>query len=222
MRILVIEDDPKIREFLQKSLKAECYAVDAAETGDEGAHLASINEYDAIVLDNILPHRTGLDICRDIRSQGKSVPILVLSVQDDTNMKVRALNAGADDYLTKPFSLEELVARLHALTRRPAHIVEEVLSSHDISLDSKRHVVTKSLKEVTLTRKEFMLLEYLMQNKGYAVTRAMIMEHVWDMYADPFSNTIESHILSLRRKLKASGGPGEVIETVPGRGYKIS
>ena len=145
----------------------------------------------------------------------------MLSIQADTNMIVRTLDAGADDYLTKPFSFDELIARIRALLRRPLGITEDVLSAHDIILDTKRHVVSRAGVEIMLTRKEFMLLEYLLRNQGSVVTRAMIMEHVWDMYADPFSNTIESHILSVRKKITAADGD-RVIETVPGRGYRIA
>jgi len=221
MRLLVVEDDPKIRRFLKKSLDDEFYAVDIAEDGETGSRLANINEYDAIILDNMLPHKTGLEICRELREKRKSTPILILSVRSETDMKVRALNAGADDYLTKPFSLEELIARLRALLRRPLQVTDEILTAHSFALDIKRRIVKHGDTEIVLTRKEFMLLEYLMQNKGYVVSRAMIMEHVWDMYADPFSNTIESHVLSLRRKLKVASEE-KIVETIPGRGYRIS
>lgn len=220
MRILIVEDETKIRGFLKKGLEAEFYAVDAVSDGEEGFHLATLNEYDLIILDNKLPNKTGLEICRDLRAHDRNAPILILSVQSDTDMKVRALDAGADDYLTKPFSFDELIARMRALLRRPLQVSEEILTTHDITLDSKRHIVRRNNEEITLTRKEFMLLEYLLKNKGYAVTRAMIMEHVWDMYADPFSNTIESHILSLRKKINMAS-EDVIIETVPGRGYRI-
>ncbi|MFT7506911.1 MAG: DNA-binding response OmpR family regulator [Acidimicrobiales bacterium] len=220
MRVLVVEDEEKIRIFLKKSLEAECFAVDAVSDGNEGLELALLNEYDIILLDNVLPNKTGLEICSDIRHAGKMVPIIMLSVRSETDIKVRALNAGADDYLTKPFSFEELVARVHALLRRPAILEEEILTISDVTLDTKQHVVTRRKEEIKLTRKEFMLLEYLMKNEGIVLSRGMLMEHVWDMNADPFSNTIESHILSLRRKLGHTKR-NDLIQTVPGRGYKI-
>lgn len=220
MRILVVEDDEKIRDFLKKSLEAECFSVDAVEDGLEGYQLGQLNAYDFIILDNVLPNMNGLEICSRLRQEQKNTPILILSVQTEVDIKVRALDAGADDYLTKPFSLQELTARIRALMRRPAQVEEEVLVVQDITLDTKRHVVLREKVEVHLTRKEFMLLEYLMRNVGAVLSRAMIMEHVWDMYADPFSNTIESHILSLRRKL-GSKKESPIIHTVAGRGYKI-
>lgn len=221
MKILVVEDDYKIRVFLKKSLEAECFSVDAVDDGLEGYQLGQINNYDFIILDNMLPRISGLEICTHLRNEGKSTPILILSVQSDTDMKVRALDAGADDYLTKPFSLQELIARIRALMRRPSQITDEVITVGEITLDTRRHIVTHGNKEIRLTKKEFMLLEYLMSNPGIVLSRGMIMEHVWDMNADPFSNTIESHILSLRKKI---GGENktEYIQTIPGRGYKIA
>lgn len=220
MRILVIEDEIKISDFLKKSLEAECFAVDVAGDGERGSYLARINDYDLVILDNILPKKTGLEVCQEIRKDGKNMPIIMLSVKAETSTKVELLNAGADDYLIKPFSLEELLARMKALLRRPHQIESEVLTIDDITLDTKRNIVKQGDKEVYLTRKEFMLLEYLMKNPGIVLSRGMILEHVWDMNADPFSNTIESHILSLRRKID-NKGKKKLIHTISGRGYKI-
>lgn len=200
MRILIVEDDKKIRDFLKKSLEAQCYAVDIAVDGEEGSLLAKINQYNLIILDNVMPKKSGLDLCNNLRSEGFNVPILLLSVQTGTEMKVAALNSGADDYLTKPFSLAELLARVRALLRRPLQIEQEVMTYKDLLVDTKKHLITRNGEELTLTRKEFMLLVYLMQNQGTVLSRGMIMEHVWDMNADPFSNTIETHIASLRKK----------------------
>ncbi len=221
MRILVIEDQEEISNFLKLSLQAECFSVDVAGDGERGSMLARTNEYDAIILDNLLPEKTGLEVCREIRKRGKNTPILMLSVRSDVNTKVELLNAGADDYLIKPFSFEELLARLRAILRRPDRIEGDVLQADDVTLDAKRQAVFVGEKEVYLTRKEFMLFEYLLRNKGTVLSRSMIMEHVWDMSADPFSNTIESHILSLRRKIDALREKGRLIQTVPSRGYKI-
>lgn len=220
MRILVVEDDYKIRNFLKKGLEAECFSVDVCEDGEEGFQLAKINDYDVVILDNVLPKKTGFEICTHLRELRSNVPILLLSVQSETSDKVRALDAGADDYLTKPFSLQELVARIRALLRRPQQVEGDILSAHNLTLDTKRHLIMRDEQEIMLTKKEFMLLEYLMRNKGTVLSRSMIMEHVWDMNADPFSNTIESHILSLRKKLHDSK-KDKIIQTVPGRGYKI-
>lgn len=221
MRILIIEDEQKIIDFLKPSLEAECFIVDAALDGEQGSFLARTNEYDIIILDLMLPKKDGIEVCKEIRAKEKTVPIIVLSVKSETASKVELLNAGADDYLIKPFSLEELLARMRALLRRPKQIESEVLQIDDLFLDTKKHQVKRGGKEVYLTRKEFILLEYLMKNQGIVLSRGMIMEHVWDMNADPFSNTIESHILSLRRKVDNVKEEKKLIHTVPGRGYKI-
>lgn len=220
MRILVVEDSKEISDLLKTALKSEGFAVDVAEDGERGSFLARTNEYDVIVLDNVLPKKNGIEVCKEIREKGKTTPIIVLSIRSETTTKVDLLNAGADDYLIKPFSFEELFARIRALLRRPKRIEGEILKIGGLSLDTKRHVVRRNRKELYLTRKEFMLLEYLMKNRGIVLSRGMIMEHVWDMSADPFSNTIEAHILSLRRKVDADG-KRKLIHTVPGRGYKI-
>lgn len=220
MRILVVEDEKKISEFLKTSLQAEYYVVDVVVDGEEGSFVARSNDYDLVILDNILPKKTGLQVCQEIRESGKTMPILILSVKSDTSEKVSFLNAGADDYLIKPFSLEELLARVKALLRRPQEIEEEVFEVEDLVLDTRRHTVTRGGKDVYLTRKEFMLLSYLLRNRGVVLSRGMIMEHVWDMNADPFSNTIESHVLSLRKKID-SHVVKKLIHTVPGRGYKL-
>jgi len=220
MRILVVEDQLEISNLLKFSLEAECFSVDVAEDGEKGSVLGRTNDYDVIILDNLMPKKTGLEVCQEIRRRGKTTPILVLSVKSDVATKVQLLNAGADDYLIKPFSLEELMARIRALLRRPDQVKDDVLHAKDVTLDAKKQIVTSGGKEVYLTRKEFMLLEYLMRNRGTVLSRGMIMEHVWDMNADPFSNTIESHILSLRRKIDA-GKKEKLIHTIPGRGYKI-
>jgi len=220
MRILIVEDDKKIRDFLKKSLEAQCYAVDVAVDGEEGLLLAKINQYNLIILDNVMPKKSGLDLCNNLRSEGFNVPILLLSVQTGTEMKVAALNSGADDYLTKPFSLAELLARVRALLRRPLQIEQEVMTCKDLLVDTKKHLITRNGEELTLTRKEFMLLVYLMQNQGTVLSRGMIMEHVWDMNADPFSNTIETHIASLRKKISDSD-EDSYISTVSGCGYRF-
>ncbi len=220
MRILLIEDEKGIVDFLKPSLEAEPFVVDIAIDGERGSYLGRTNDYDLIVLDNILPKKNGLEVCKEIRKAGKTLPILVLSVKTETITKIELLNAGADDYLSKPFSLEELRARIRALLRRPKQIESEILTINDLTLDMKRCAVRRGKKEIYLTRKEFMLLEYLIRNPGIVLSRGMIMEHVWDMNADPFSNTIESHILSLRRKINFPGKK-KLIHTISGRGYKI-
>ena len=162
----------------------------------------------------------GLQVCREIRAAGKTVPILMVSGILESATKVALLDAGADDYLSKPFSLDELLARIRALLRRPRQIAGEILTFDDLTLNTKAHTVHRAKKEIHLTPKEFMLLEYLLRNQGAVLSRSMMLEHVWNMDTDPFSNTIESHILSLRRKIDRDGKRG-IIHTVPGVGYKI-
>ena len=220
MRILVVEDEKEIRNFLKKSLEAECYAVDTADDGEKGLDFARNNKYDLLLLDNIMPERTGKEMCEILRKEGRNVPILMLSVKSEATTKVDLLNAGADDYLTKPFSIDELSARIKALLRRPNKIEQEIYKLDDLTLDVSRHAAKRADKEIYLARKEFALLSYLMQNKGVVLSRSMIMEHVWDMSADPFSNTIESHIVSLRKKIDIPGKK-KLIHTIQGRGYKI-
>lgn len=221
MRLLVVEDEKKIRDFLKKTLEAEYFVVDTKVDGEEGSFAARTNNYDLIILDNLLPKKNGVQICREIRSTGKTLPILMLSVKWEASTKVELLNAGADDYLVKPFSFEELLARVSALLRRPPPVQQnQILIIGDLSLNKRKHEVTREGEKIYLTRKEFMLLEYLMRNRGTVLSRGMIMEHVWDMNADPFSNTIESHILSLRRKVDTAGKT-KLIITVPGYGYKL-
>ncbi len=220
MRALVIDGEGAVRDLLTQNLKAHCFAVDVAKDGNQGSYLARTNEYDIIILDNMMPEKNGEEVCAEIRATGRTVPIIVLSVLSETGRKVELLNAGADDYMTKPFSFEELMARIRALQRRPNKIEGDILTIDDLELDIKNQSVKRDGDGIYLTRKEFMLLEYLMRNQGTVLSRSMIMEHVWDMDSDPFSNTIESHILSLRKKLQNNGRP-KLIYTVPGRGYKI-
>ncbi len=219
MRILIVEDDTDIRVALAANLKAASYAVDIAEDGEKGSYLARANDYDLVILDYILPKRDGYRICRDIRESQKAMPILMLSVKGTIDDKVDLLDAGADDYLPKPFSFEELNARVKALLRRPREIKNPIIIAGDMTIDSDKQSVTRGNKGIYLTRKEFALLEYLARNKGRVVSRGQIMEHVWDMGSDPFSNTIEAHILNLRKKLGVR--KQKLIHTVPGRGYKF-
>ncbi|MBP6949237.1 MAG: response regulator transcription factor [Candidatus Pacebacteria bacterium] len=220
MRILIVEDEEGIAAFLKAGLESEYFAVDVAEDGEQGSYLARTNDYDIIVLDNMLPKKTGSEVCEEIRKDGKNTPIIMLSAVSELGVKVELLNKGADDYLTKPFSLEELIARIRALLRRPKAVSSEILQIDDLIMDTKRHVTKRGDKEIYLTRKEFMLLELLMKKGGSVVSRGAIMEHVWDMNVDPFSNTIESHILNIRKKISVKG-KSELISTLPGIGYKI-
>jgi DNA-binding response OmpR family regulator len=220
MRILIIEDDLETRDFLKSALEAETYAVDATSDGEKGSYMARTNDYDLIILDNNLPKKNGKEICLDVRNAKKNIPILILSVLGEYDKKVDLLDTGADDYLTKPFSFQELLARIRALMRRPTTLTENIITIDDLVLDTIKQTVKRDKKGIYLTRKEFSLLEYLMRNKGKVVSRGTIMEHVWNIDTDPFSNTIEAHILNIRKKIRGHRKP-ELIHNVPGRGYKI-
>ncbi|HSE34578.1 MAG TPA: response regulator transcription factor [Candidatus Paceibacterota bacterium] len=221
MRVLIIEDEAMIADFLEKSIVAEFFCVDMSSDGEEGSYLARTNDYDIVVLDNLLPRKSGLEVCKEIRESGKTMPIIVLSVEHSVPVKMEFLNAGADDYLTKPFLFGELLARMRALLRRSSQMHGQVLAADDLLLDTHRHTVERAKKEIHLTRKEFMLLEYLLHNTDSVVSRRMILEHVWNMDTDPFSNTIESHIKSLRKKVDR-GYRRPLIQTISGVGYKLS
>ncbi len=220
MRLLLIEDEPNIINFLKPSLEAEGFAVDVSEDGEEGLYIARMGDYDIIVLDNILPNKTGLEICKELREKGKTTPIIVLSVRTETNIKVNLLNAGADDYLSKPFSIDELFARIRALLRRPQGLKGSVLQLDDLILDITLQRAVRARKNIELSSKEIMLLEYMLRNAGSILSRAMIMEHVWDMSVDPFSRTIDIHIQNLRKKIDLPGMK-KLIHTQPRRGYRI-
>jgi two-component system, OmpR family, response regulator len=220
MRALIIDDDPVIRVQLAEHLKALHFAVDTSGDGTQGSYLARTADYDIIILDYMLPEKQGPAVCQEIRRVGRTVPILMLSALSDSWRKVEMLNHGADDYLVKPFSTEELSARIRALLRRPRKLESEVFTIDDLRIDTRQQTVRRGSRGIYLTRKEFMLLEYLMRNQGAVLSRGMILEHVWDAANDPFSNTIESHVMTLRKKLE---GPDslKLIHTIPGRGYKL-
>jgi DNA-binding response OmpR family regulator len=219
MRILIVEDDTNLVEQLKKNLEAQTFAVDTAKNGIDGSYLARVNDYDIIILDNLLPKKNGADVCRDIRNANKTTPIIIVSETTDIKEKITLLHEGADDHIVKPFSFDELLARIYAILRRPALKHKPVLDIDVVKLDCHNQQVTRNEKRVYLTRKEYALLEYLMRNKGSVVSRGMIMEHVWNDETDPFSNTIESHILNLRKKIDSKRR--RLIHNIPGRGYKI-
>ena len=220
MRILVIDDDPKISDFLKSNLETELFAVDVATDGEKGAFLGRCNDYDLIILDNVLPKKNGLEVCREIREKKKGVKIMMLSALADVTTKVNLLEDGADDYLTKPFSFKELLARVKVLLRRPDVTTKEIIKIGDLVIDANNHEVKRGEKGINLTRKEFMLLEYLAKNAGRTLTQLDIMEHVWDMELDSFSHTLKSHVRNLRAKIDG-GRKMSIIQTVNGRGYKM-
>jgi heavy metal response regulator len=220
MRILVIEDEAKIAQFIKRGLKEEGYAVDVAHDGEEGHFLLSSNEYDAIILDLMLPKMDGLTLCRTLRKEGNQTPIIMLTAKDTVKDKVKGLDSGADDYLPKPFAFEELLARVRVVLRKKDSRVQTQLKVDDLSLDLLTHKVTRQEREIDLTVKEYALLEYLMRNAGNIVTRTMISEHVWDINFDTFTNVIDVYINYLRNKID-SGFADKMIHTVRGKGYLL-
>jgi heavy metal response regulator len=220
MRILIIEDDPNMVRFIEKGLKEERYAVDAAKDGEEGFLLASVNPYDLIILDIMLPKLDGLAVCSKLRANRKRVPILMLTAREAVEDRVSGLDAGADDYLTKPFAFAELLARVRALLRRgTAHPVGR-LKAADLELDPVSHRVWRAGREIVLTNKEFALLEYLLRNANQVMTRTSIIEHVWDIHFDSLTNIVDVHIRALRAKMDRDFAPS-LIHTVRGVGYVL-
>ncbi len=220
MKILVVEDQEETAATLKARLESECYAVDVEHDGERGAYRARTNDYDLILLDNMLPGKKGGQICKELREYKMTVPILILSVQSDIEDKVGLLNCGADDYVTKPFSYVELSARVRALLRRPKHAETGSLTLGDLTLDRDTYAASRGGHPIRLTPKEFSILEYFMKHQGKVLTRGMILEHVWDDSADPLSNSIETHIVNLRKKIDR-GRKTKLIHTVPGRGYSL-
>jgi two-component system OmpR family response regulator len=216
VKALLVEDSRELRTVLRKALEQEGYAVDEAEDGAAGSFAARTNEYDVVILDNELPRKPGLLVCQEVRQAGRTMPILMLSVRSDAVEKAAHIDAGADDYVAKPFSFEELKSRLRALTRRPRAIQMPTVSLGDVTIDSSRFRVEVAGEPVYLARREFALLEHLLRHAGQVVTRADLIERVWESSVSPFSNTVESHVLSVRRKL---GDAAKLIKSVPGRGY---
>lgn len=221
MRILIIEDDPKLSASLAKHLRAERFAVDIASTGKRGEELALINEYDVILLDIMLPDQDGWSTCAHLRSKKVVTPILMLTALDDVEDKIKGLDAGADDYLPKPFHIGELFARIRALTRRKTDARSSVIEKYGLHLDRSTHQVTSGNKKILLSAKEFALLELFMMHPGKILSRETISEHVWDMNFEPRSNVIESFIRFLRHKIDPAKGPS-LIRTIRGSGYMFT
>jgi DNA-binding response OmpR family regulator len=220
MRILVIDDDPKISKFIKLNLEMEFFAVDVAADGEKGIFWGCCNDYDLIILDNVLPKKSGLEVCREIRKKKKGVKIIMLSAIADVGMKTSLLDSGADDYMAKPFSFSELLARIKALLRRSNAVASDIIRIGELVINVGSNEVSKKGKIINLTRKEFMILEYLAKNFNRTLSQLDIMEHVWDMELDSFSNTLKTHIGSLRKKIDAKNKKS-FIETVNGRGYKM-
>ncbi|OFZ18986.1 MAG: DNA-binding response regulator [Bdellovibrionales bacterium GWB1_55_8] len=220
MRLLVVEDESKMSDFIRKGLSEAGYAVDVAETGSAGESLAAANPYDLVVLDVMLPDQSGLDTARHLRRDDYNGPILMLTALSGTRDKVHGLDAGADDYLTKPFAFEELLARIRALLRRHHPEKQSMLRFSNLELDLITRRGRRGSKELTLTQKEFALLEYFLRNPNRPLSRTSISEHVWDVHFDTESNVIDVYVNMLRKKLE-DGSNKKLIHTIVGVGYVL-
>jgi two-component system copper resistance phosphate regulon response regulator CusR len=221
MRILLVEDDLRIARFVAKGLREQAYAVDVTGDGDDAFYKLSINDYDAVILDVMIPGRDGIQVCRDMRSAGIAVPVIMLTARDTVMDRIKGLDSGADDYLIKPFEVAELLARLRALLRRGQVVRPATIRIADLFLDTRAQKATRSGRELLLTSKEYALLEYLAREEGRVVSRAEIAEHVWDENFDPLTNLIDVHINRLRRKVD-NGFSIRLIHTRRGAGYILA
>ncbi|PYO64632.1 MAG: DNA-binding response regulator [Gemmatimonadetes bacterium] len=220
MKILVVEDDRKVAGFIEQGLREEGYAVDVAPDGDEATMLAHVYDYDLLLLDVMLPKKTGLQVAAELRREGRKTPILMLTARDTTEDVVRGLDSGADDYLAKPFKFDELLARVRALVRRGGASRTELLTYGPIELDRLKHKVKVAGKKLDLTPKEFQLLEHFLLRPGEVIRRTDLLEKVWDLHFDPESNVVDVHVGNLRRKLREAAGM-DMIETVRGVGFRL-
>ena len=218
MRILVIEDDPRVASFIRRGLREENYTVDLADNGEDGLFRAQTEEYDLIILDLLIPKKDGLEVLKSLRGQKITAPVLILTAKDKPKDKVAGLDAGADDYLTKPFGFEELLARIRALLRRRGDLTPTVLRAGDLEMDTLRYKVTRAGKEIELTNREHALLEFFLRHTNQVITRTMLAEHVWEHDFDTFSNVIDVHVARLRRKVDDEFFL-KLIHTVRGKGY---
>ncbi len=220
MHVLVVEDEKKVASFIQRGLEAEHYSVDLSYDGEDGLTRLFDEDYDLLILDVMLPKRDGLAVLREIRKRGVQIPVLLLTARDTLADKVAGLDQGADDYLTKPFAFEELLARMRALLRRGAQAQATTLTLADLSLDPVTHQVTRAGKKIDLTAKEFALLEFFLRNPGRVLSRAVIAQHVWGVDFDTFTNVIDVYVKYLRKKIDADLEP-KLIHTVRGSGYVL-
>jgi DNA-binding response OmpR family regulator len=220
MKVLVVEDDPTVGQFVKRGLEEQRWSVDLVADGEEGERLAKSQPYDLVILDMRLPGRSGLDVLRNLRARGFERPVLVLTAQDAVDAKVQTLRAGADDYVTKPFAFEELLARVEALARRPRELVSPLLKVGDLEVNLDARDVRRGGKSVELTPKEFLVLEYLMRHAGRVMSRTLITEYAWGYHFDPGTNIVDVVINHLRKKVDTGRGK-KLISTVRGVGYVI-
>jgi two-component system, OmpR family, copper resistance phosphate regulon response regulator CusR len=221
MRVLLVEDDSRIARFVARGLREQAYAVDVVGAGEEALYQTSINTYDLVILDVMIPAPDGFAVCRELRSAGQRMPILMLTARDAVEDRIEGLDCGADDYLTKPFEFRELLARLRALLRRPTSLQPTPLMVADLIIDTAGQTVSRAGKSIAMTTKEYALLEFLARNANRVVGRAEIAEHVWDEEFDPFSNLIEVYVNRVRRKIDA-GAQQPLLHTRRGAGYVLS
>jgi two-component system copper resistance phosphate regulon response regulator CusR len=219
--VLLVEDEPRIAGFIAKGLRERAYAVDVARDGEEALYYAGVNEYDLVILDVMLPIKDGYSVCRELRASDFRSPILMLTARDAVDDRVAGLDSGADDYLTKPFDFKELLARLRALSRRSTEIRPEVIQVADLTLNPKNHAISRAGRPISVTAKEYALLEFLMLNQNRVVNREQIAQHVWDENFDPFSNIIDVYVRRLRVKIDA-GFSHPLIHTRRGEGYILT
>jgi two-component system OmpR family response regulator len=220
MKILVVEDEKKIAAFVRKGLEAAGFVVDVSHHGDEGYTMATTSPYDAIILDIMLPGRDGLSILKNLRQRKMAVPVILLTARSELNERLEGLNLGADDYLTKPFFIEELIARLHVVTRRAAGTGQSLITVADLTINLLTREVSRGGREIELTAREFQLLEHLARAPGRVLSRAQICERVWSYDFDPGTNLVDVYIQRLRRKIDAGDEP-KLIETIRGVGYRM-
>lgn len=221
MQILVVEDERKIANILKRGLVEERYTVDIAHDGEEALEKATINSYDLIILDLMIPKADGITVCKNLRGKNIDIPILMLTAKDDVSDKIAGLDAGADDYVTKPFSIEEISARIRALLRRGKKTTPVILTVADVQLNPATKIVTRSSTQISLTAREYALLEYLMRNPNTILSQTQVLEHVWDYQYEGLSNIVETYVKYLRKKLKINPHAKELIHTVRGLGYKM-
>jgi DNA-binding response OmpR family regulator len=221
MRLLVVEDEPKVASFLKRGLEEAGHVVDVAHRGGEGEYLASLNSYDVLLIDCMLPDKDGRQVCRDLRAKGNSTPVLLLTARDSRDDKILGFDSGADQYVTKPFDFGELLSRVRSLGRRTQTPALRALAVADLEIDPASRRVRRGEREIQLTTKEYLLLELLVRRAGHVITRTEIMEQVWDMHHDPVTNTVDVLVKHLRDKIDRDFEP-KLIQTVRGVGYTIN
>ena len=219
MQILIVEDEEKIANMLRRGLLEEAYTVDIAKDGDEALYKFDINEYDLVILDLMIPKVDGITVCRDIRKKNTNIPILILTAKDSIEDKVKGLDAGADDYITKPFSFSELTARIRALLRRGNKADPVLLKADNLMLNPATRTAQRNKKTILLTAREYALLEYFMRHQNVVLTKTQLLEHVWDYNYDGLSNIVETYVKYLRQKLRTTSKDKELIHTLRGSGY---